>query len=83
MVIGRVLRVDGTPGASVLVVDAAGAEVLIPVADAICKVIDPAARRIVIDPPEGLLDLNAAPAVSRQERRRGRRPGNRGRGQPR
>jgi ribosomal 30S subunit maturation factor RimM len=32
--------------------------VLVPLAEAICPVIDPAARRIVIDPPEGLLDLN-------------------------
>jgi 16S rRNA processing protein RimM len=80
--IGRVIRVDGAPGASVLVVDTAAGEVLVPVAEAICRVIDPAAKRIVIDPPEGLLDLNAAPAVSRSERRAGRR-GKRGRGTPR
>ena len=34
-------------------------EVLIPLAAEICTTIDPAAKRIVIDPPEGLLDLNA------------------------
>ena len=67
-----VSRVDGVPGASVLVVAAAGGEVLVPLAEAICRVIDPAARRIVIDPPAGLLDVNAAPATPRAERRRGR-----------
>ena len=72
--VGLVSRVDGMPGASVLVVDAAGGEVLVPLAEAICRVIDPVARRIVIDPPAGLLDLNAAPATPRAERRRGRKP---------
>jgi ribosomal 30S subunit maturation factor RimM len=48
--------------ASVLVVTAGAAsprrgELMIPLADRICVEIDPAARRIVIDPPEGLLDL--------------------------
>jgi 16S rRNA processing protein RimM len=36
----------------------AGSPILIPFARAICREIDVAARRIVIDPPEGLLDLN-------------------------
>ncbi len=34
--------------------------VWIPFARAICVEIDPANRRIVVDPPEGLLDLNSA-----------------------
>jgi 16S rRNA processing protein RimM len=77
--VGLVSRVEGMPGASVLVVDAGGAgdasgEVLIPLAAAICRVIDPAARRIVIAPPAGLLDLNAAPAAPRSERRGRKRP---------
>jgi 16S rRNA processing protein RimM len=72
--VGRVSRVEGAPGASMLVVDASGGEVLVPLAQPICTVIDLAARRIVIDPPAGLLDLNAAPATPRAERRRGRRP---------
>lgn len=45
----------GTP---VLVVDSARGEILIPLATEICTKIDPAARRIEISPPEGLLDLN-------------------------
>ena len=35
-----------------------GSEALIPFAQSICREIDVAAKRIVIDPPEGLLDLN-------------------------
>jgi 16S rRNA processing protein RimM len=45
-------------GRSRLVVTADGGEVLIPLVAEICTAIDPAARRIVIDPPEGLLELN-------------------------
>jgi 16S rRNA processing protein RimM len=67
--VGTVRRVDGAPGASVLVVDGAGGEVLVPLAEDICRVIDPGARRIAIDPPAGLLELNAPPATPRPERR--------------
>jgi 16S rRNA processing protein RimM len=57
--VGTVSRVEGPRGMSLLVVKGEGArEVLVPLAEAICPVIDPDARRIVIDPPEGLLDLN-------------------------
>ena len=45
-----------------------------PLADAICRVIDPAARRIVIDPPAGLLELNAPPATPRALKRGKGRP---------
>jgi ribosomal 30S subunit maturation factor RimM len=34
-------------------------EILIPLVGEICTVIDPAAKRIVVAPPEGLLELNA------------------------
>ena len=34
-------------------------EILIPLATEICRTIDVAGKRIVIEPPEGLLDLNA------------------------
>jgi ribosomal 30S subunit maturation factor RimM len=40
------------------VVAASSGEILIPLVSAICTTIDPAAKRIVIEPPEGLLDLN-------------------------
>ena len=51
-------EVEGTLGGNRLVVAAPGGDVLIPLAEAICTAIDPAGKRIVIDPPEGLLDLN-------------------------
>lgn len=66
-VVGSVARVDAGAGAAVLVVDREGAEVLVPLADEICRVVDVGNRRIVIAPPEGLLDLNErqSPAAGR------------------
>jgi 16S rRNA processing protein RimM len=57
--VGVVRAVEGTAGASRLVIAGASGEILIPLAVDICPTIDVGARRIVIDPPEGLLDLNA------------------------
>jgi len=59
--LGVVSDVEGTMAGSRLVVEAAGAEVLIPLAADICTVVDPGSKRIVIDPPEGLIDVNARP----------------------
>jgi len=56
--VGVVREVEGTPASSRLVVAAPGGDVLVPLASAICITIDPAAGRIVIDPPGGLLELN-------------------------
>jgi len=56
--VGVVQKVEGTPGRSRLVVDGAPGEVLIPLVPQICVTVDPAAKRIVIDPPEGLLEVN-------------------------
>jgi 16S rRNA processing protein RimM len=68
-VVGTVRRVDGATGASVLVIETPQGEVLVPLADEICRVIDPDGRRIVIDPPAGLLELNAPAATPRAVRR--------------
>jgi len=58
-VVGQVEDVEGTMGGSRLVVKTnGGVEVLVPLAAEICTAIDPAAKRIVIDPPDGLLELN-------------------------
>lgn len=58
-VVGQVEDVEGTMGGSRLVVKTSGGvEVLVPLVAEICTAIDPAAKRIVIDPPEGLLELN-------------------------
>lgn len=54
--VGRVVAVEGGMGQSRLVVAAPGKRHEIPLADEICRV-DVAARRIVVRPPEGLLDL--------------------------
>lgn len=56
--LGIVTEVERTGGADLLHVADESREVLIPFVRAICKVIDPESRLIVIDPPEDLLDLN-------------------------
>jgi 16S rRNA processing protein RimM len=56
--VGKVTDVEGTLGGSRLVVSTGRGEVLVPLAAEICRSIDPAGRRIVIEPPEGLLELN-------------------------
>ena len=56
--VGEVSRVDGGAGGSLLAVQGVRGEVLIPLAQHICVEIDVAARRIRIDPPDGLLELN-------------------------
>ena len=55
--VGRVTEVQGGGAATRLVVRGPRAEVLIPFAQEICR-IDLAAGKIVIDPPEGLLEVN-------------------------
>ena len=57
--LGSVARVLRTGGTDVLVIrDEDGRERLIPFVDDICTNIDVTAKRITIDPPEGLLELN-------------------------
>jgi 16S rRNA processing protein RimM len=57
--VGTVREVEASLGNSRLVVDGTAGEILIPLAETICTAIDLGAKTIVIDPPEGLLDLNA------------------------
>jgi 16S rRNA processing protein RimM len=56
--VGTVTRIEGTGAASVLVISGRRADVLVPLAEGICAEIDVDGRRIVVAPPEGLLDLN-------------------------
>jgi 16S rRNA processing protein RimM len=56
--VGDVVRVDGGAAGSVLEVEGPRGEVLIPLVVEICVEIDVASKRIRIDPPEGLLDVN-------------------------
>ena len=57
--VGLVTRVDGGAGGSILTVEGALGEILIPFARDICVAVDVDAKRIRIEPPEGLLELNA------------------------
>lgn len=56
-VLGRVSEVQGDGQATRLVVRGPRVEVLIPLAQEICE-IDVAAKKIVVTPPEGLLEVN-------------------------
>jgi 16S rRNA processing protein RimM len=56
--VGAVTRIDANPGHDLWVVQGAGGrEHLIPAVPAIVREVDLAARRVVIAPPEGLLEL--------------------------
>ena len=55
--IGRVSRVEGTLERSYLLVPRKGGEAMIPMVEGILVGIDIGARRIVVNPPDGLLDL--------------------------
>lgn len=56
--LGRVRNVQLTGGTPVISVEAAGSELLIPLAEEICVRIDTAGRRIEVRLPEGLRELN-------------------------
>ena len=62
--VGTVVEVAGAAGAHRLLVrragdpDGAAGEIDVPLAEPICVEVDPERRVIVVDPPEGLLDLN-------------------------
>jgi len=56
--VGTVTDVEGTADAGRLVVRGGSGEILIPLASAICTAIDAGRKRIIIEPLEGLLDLN-------------------------
>jgi 16S rRNA processing protein RimM len=56
--LGRVESVLLGSGVPLLVLETEGGEVLVPLAEEICRRIDVAAKLIVIDPPDGLLELN-------------------------
>jgi 16S rRNA processing protein RimM len=58
--VGRVTAVEDAGEVSLLLVAWPGGEARIPLVPAICPRVDVAARRIEIDPPEGLLELETA-----------------------
>jgi len=57
--IGEVTAVEGPMEGSRLVIAAPHGEVLIPLVAPICVEVDPAAKRIRVAAPDGLLELNA------------------------
>jgi 16S rRNA processing protein RimM len=57
--IGEVANVEGPMEASRLVINAPHGEVLIPLVADICVDVDPAARRIRVAAPRGLIELNS------------------------
>jgi 16S rRNA processing protein RimM len=57
--LGRVDRLLSPSGQTLLVVAGERGEILIPLVEAICVEIDPDGGLIRIDPPDGLVDLNA------------------------
>jgi 16S rRNA processing protein RimM len=57
-VVGEVAAVEGSGDESRLVLREQQGEILIPLVTTICITIDPPGRRIVIAPPDGLLEVN-------------------------
>jgi 16S rRNA processing protein RimM len=57
--VGRVRTLEGGGGMIRLIAGAGRDEIQVPLVHEICVAIDIAGKRIVIDPPEGLLDVNA------------------------
>lgn len=55
--VGTVKELMRTGGTEVLVIEGADKEYLIPFAESICMEVDIEKKRIVIDPPEGLLEF--------------------------
>jgi 16S rRNA processing protein RimM len=64
-VVGRVAGVEGGAGATRLMMNGPRGEILIPLAVDICVEIDVANKRIRINPPDGLLELNEKGAGGR------------------
>jgi 16S rRNA processing protein RimM len=56
--VGVVRDVQLDAGIPLLKVDGAASEVLVPFTNGICRLVDVEAKRIVIAPPEGLVELN-------------------------
>ena len=65
-VVGRVAAVEGGAGATRLMMNGPRGEILIPLAVDICVEIDVANKKIRIDPPDGLLELNEKGAGGRR-----------------
>lgn len=56
--LGMIKEIMPAGGSEILIMEYMGREVLIPFVQGICREIDLEEKRIIIDPPKGLLDLN-------------------------
>lgn len=56
--LGPVRAVYRSTGGALLAIDRQGEEVLVPLVAALCPEVDVTAKRIVVDPPAGLLEVN-------------------------
>jgi 16S rRNA processing protein RimM len=56
--LGLIKDIMPAGGSEILIMEYKGREVLIPFVQKICREIDLEEKRIIIDPPKGLLDLN-------------------------
>ena len=63
--VGTVARVESGPGGSHLVVLGQRGEILVPLVPHICIEVDLEGKRMQIDPPEGLLELNETKRITR------------------
>ena len=66
-VVGMVTRIEGPVERSLLVVAGKLGEVMIPMVQGIVTSVDIGTRRIVVDPPDGLIDVNSAARTSDSE----------------
>ena len=77
--VGTVSKVDDGASGALLIVNGERGEILIPLAEDICTVVDVAGRQIRIAPPPGLLELNetrerpAKPVSPKRQSREGER----------
>jgi len=72
--LGRVTGVEGPLERSLLIVATARGELMVPMAVGIVVEVDPAAKRIVVELPEGLMDLNSPAAGEREGEPGGQSP---------
>ena len=63
--IGAIVRVESGPGGSCLVVLGPRGEILVPLAADICVEVDLRGKRVRLEPPEGLLELNETKRIRR------------------
>lgn len=66
-VVGKVSGVEGPLERSLLVVASARGEVMIPMIDGIVAGVDVGKKQIVVDPPDGLIDVNLTARTSDSE----------------